>query len=109
MTELPKINVDFSNQGEDDLVFARAARATQPLKAEDVVLAIDREGNECAGYVARLEDGMVYLALNWNTWVDGDSPTRTRSEIAGWREVPGHSEANGGAVTKSRSAPPLLV
>jgi hypothetical protein len=64
--------VDFSNQDDDDLVFARAARASQPLEEGDLIVALDREGNECRGRVARVDDGMVYLDLDWTTWIDQD-------------------------------------
>jgi hypothetical protein len=114
MSELPRITVDFSNQGEDDLVFARLARASQPLEQGDYVLAVDGEGNACYGYVSRVGNGVVYLDLDWETWVDEDSPTRTgvwSGEMI--RELFGPSDGNGSAVAESErtagATPAVLV
>jgi hypothetical protein len=106
MSELPQIRVDFSNQDEDDLVFARLARASQPLDEGDWVLALDGEGNECHGLVARIEDGMAFLDLAWSTWVDEDSPRTT--SVLDFYELQGQTRGNGSAVAQSESAPGLV-
>jgi hypothetical protein len=107
MSELPQITVDFNNQDEDDLVFARLARASRPLEEGDWVLALDGEGNECHGLVARIEDGIVFLDLAWSTWVDDESP-RTGASVLDFFELQGQTRGNGSAVAQSESAPSLV-
>lgn len=39
-----------------------------------MVLARDQEGNECRARVSRIEGDLVFLELDYDTWIDGCDP-----------------------------------
>src|SRR4051812_44119188 len=111
MTALPNIRVDFSNEREDGLVFAIQEAASRPLQEGDEVHAFDGEGGHCLGRVARVGNGLVYLALDSSTWTDEDdedSVTTTHGGLLDVFEWHTRSPGNGSTRSKSRSEPPRV-
>jgi hypothetical protein len=79
---MAEIKVDFNNSEGDGFIFARASRASAPLAKGDWVRAMDFEGNECRAQVIRVEDGLVYLAPDFETWISGeDSDSSTQAQV----------------------------
>lgn len=72
MPQLPEIKVDFNNSQADGFLFARSQRASAPVSRGDWVLAADFEGNECRAQVVRVDDDLVYLKPDLESWKSGD-------------------------------------
>lgn len=76
---LPHISVDFNNTTEEGFIFARHARASDPLSEGAAVLAMDEDGHTCGARVERVIPEGVFLNLATDTWAD---PTTTDRETA---------------------------
>lgn len=101
---LREINVDFSNVNDDDQVVALLERAPHDVVAQDEILAVDREGNQCRGRVVEVDagHGLIYLALDWNTWIDRED-VATASTAFVLDPMGGNGQGNGASVPESES------
>lgn len=71
MTEKPiSIQVDFNNDDDDDVIRALFKRVSDPgaLAVGLPVRLYDGEGNECLGYVVKLDDRSVWAKAEYGTW-----------------------------------------
>src|SRR4051812_39152212 len=100
------VTVDFSNSGDDGLVFARTARASRPVEIGEPVLATDGEEHVCEARVARVDDDVLYLRLDWDSWTTVEF-TQPTEGVAVTELVPSFV-SNGGAAVHSESAPAAL-
>lgn len=71
------VAVNFSHSDEDGLLFAGIENANAPLAKGMEVLAADHEGHECLARVERIEEPLVYLAPDWDTWTVSDTRSLT--------------------------------
>jgi hypothetical protein len=106
MSDLPEITVDFNNVDDDDLIYARLARASRPLEEGDDVLATDGEDHECRAQVARVVGEIAYLALDWDTWRSFEVTPSTRAGVT--YEVQDEVVTDGDNGVQSASAPVLV-
>jgi hypothetical protein len=79
MAQLPEITLDFNNSQADGLLFAKAQRASSPVEKGDRVLARDYEGNTCEAVVSSVQDGIVYLAPEWESWCGAEEQVSSRA------------------------------
>jgi hypothetical protein len=82
--DMPHITLDFSNADDDGLLFARLARASQPLSAGMTVIASDADGNQARARVERIEGSLAFLVPEWDTWSVPSSTTTATT----WINIP---------------------
>ncbi len=83
MTETLSLRVDFNRADDNDIVWAYCDRASNPgAVVEGAALRLyDYEGNECLGYVIRVDEDVAYVRAEWSTWRDAE-PIRSE-ELTG--------------------------
>ena len=102
------VTVDFNNSDEHGRIFARLARASRDLEQGEVVLATDGEEHACQALVDEIEGELVYLELDWDTWLTIEI-TASTANMTPMTAVQPDFVSNGGADAESESAPIELL
>jgi hypothetical protein len=102
-----QIKLDFNSSNSEGLLYARTARASEPVDVGTELLAIDAEGNSCTVRVVRVEGPIAYLRPDWTTWQDG-SATTVKTMVTEFEDVEAVVVGNGHG-TPSRASGTNLV
>jgi hypothetical protein len=110
MQPIPTITLDFSNSDENELLFARTARASVPVSEGMELIARDGEGHECRVRVEQIEGPIAYLRPDWDTWaiVPVDAWTTVDGMIDEFRDIPASVPGNGHSPTASERSTNLV-
>lgn len=62
--------VDFNDLDEQGRVLAllRLAPATAEVEVGARAYLLDDEGNSCSGTIASIEDALIHIDADWDTW-----------------------------------------
>jgi hypothetical protein len=66
-----KVFTDFNAINGDGEVLVLREEFGGEESFDQRVLVADHEGNQSEGVVTRIKGGLVYVKLDWNTWLPG--------------------------------------
>lgn len=79
---MTNISVDFNDRELGGTLPALVHNADGELSHGERVMAIDGEGNKCLAIVSVIEDGMLSLAMDWETY----TPAGAAEPETTWRD-----------------------
>lgn len=103
----PQITLDFGNTTADGLIYARTARASEPVEVGVDLLAVDGDGNTCTVRVIRINGPIAYMRADFNTWQDGPVTT-VHAMVDDYRDVDAVNAGNGHGTVSSANGTNLV-